>query len=204
MTIRGLTAALAGVMMLGTAVPAFADAPEAGDWQVRVRAIGVLPDVDSSLTPALVADVDDAWMPELDFTYFFGPNVAAELILATTEHDVSASGIDLGSTWVLPPTLTLQYHFNTTGQFQPYVGAGVNYTIFYGGDDVAGLGVDYENSFGFALQAGVDIMTDEHWFINLDVKKIYLSTDVNVGGGAVTGEVDLNPWVVGVGFGYRF
>lgn len=204
MTTQRIAAALAGLLMMGVAVPAVAAAPEAGTWQVRARAIGVLPDVDSSLTPALTANVDDSWMPELDFTYFFTPNVSAELILATTEHDVSASGIDLGSTWVLPPTLTLQYHFNTDGQFQPYVGAGVNYTIFYGGDDVAGLGVDYENSFGFALQGGVDIFTDEHWFLNLDVKKIWLSTDVSVGGGAVTGEVDLDPWVVGVGFGYRF
>lgn len=194
-------AALAGAVIMGAAAPAFA---EAGDWQVRARAIGVIPDEDSSLTPALNASVDDAWMPELDFTYFFNDHFSAELILATTEHDVSASGTNLGSVWVLPPTLTLQYRPMPNSQLQPYVGAGVNYTIFYNQDEPAGINIEYDNSFGLALQAGADFMLDEHWLVNVDVKKIWLSTDVNVNGGAVTGEVDLDPWVVGVGFGYRF
>jgi len=203
MRVRMMTAALAGALVLGAAAPAMA-AGGADSWQVRARAIGVLPDTDSSLTPALVADVDDAWMPELDFTYFMTDNIAFELILATTEHDVSASGIDLGSVWVLPPTLTVQYHFNTDQQIQPYVGAGVNYTVFYGEDGTPGFNTDYDNSFGFALQAGVDVMIDEHWLVNFDVKKIWLSTDVNVNNGAVVGDVDIDPWVVGVGIGYRF
>lgn len=203
MRVRMMTAALAGALALGVAAPAFA-AGGADSWQVRARAIGVLPDTGSSLTPALNADVDDAWMPELDFTYFITENLALELILATTEHDVSASGINLGSVWVLPPTLTAQYHFNTEGQLQPYVGVGVNYTVFYGEDDAPGYHVDYDDSFGFALQAGADYMIDEHWLVNVDVKKIWLSTDISVNNGAVTGNVDIDPWVVGVGVGYRF
>lgn len=196
-----LSLALAGAALLGATAPAFADA---GDWLVRGRVIGVLPDVDSSLTPALTASVDDSWMPELDFTYFFSDNIAAELILATTEHDVSASGVNLGSVWVLPPTLTLQYHFMPHGQVRPYVGAGVNYTMFYGEDEPAGINMEYDNSFGAALQAGADFPINENWVFNVDVKKIWITTDVNVNGGAVTGDVDINPWVVGVGFGFRF
>lgn len=196
-----IAAVLLGATALTGIAPAFADA---GDWQVRARAIGVIPDEDSSLTPALNASVDDSWMPEVDFTYFFTDNIAAELILATTEHDVSASGVNLGSVWVLPPTLTLQYHFTNFGSFQPYFGAGVNYTVFYGEDEPAGINISYDNGFGLALQAGADFMMDEHWLFNVDVKKIWLSTDVNVNGGAVTGEVELDPWVVGIGVGYRF
>jgi len=195
--------ALGCALALGLAAPAFA-AGGADGWQVRARAIGVLPDTSSSLTPALNADVDDAWMPELDFTYYMTENVGFELILATTKHDVSASGIDLGSVWVLPPTLTVQYHFNPGAQVQPYVGVGVNYTVFYGEDEPAGFNVSYDDSFGFAAQAGVDFMLDEHWLVNVDVKKIWLSTDVNVNNGGVVGSVDIDPWVVGVGVGYRF
>jgi len=195
--------ALGCALALGLAAPAFA-AGGADSWQVRARAIGVLPDTSSSLTPALNADVDDAWMPELDFTYYMTENVGFELILATTKHDVSASGIDLGSVWVLPPTLTVQYHFNPGAQVQPYVGVGVNYTVFYGEDEPAGFNVSYDDSFGFAAQAGVDFMLDEHWLVNVDVKKIWLSTDVNVNNGGVVGSVDIDPWVVGVGVGYRF
>jgi outer membrane protein len=196
-----ITAALGCALAMGMAAPAFA----ADDsWQIRARAIGILPDTDSSLTPALVADVDDAWVPEVDISYFVTENVSLELILATAEHDVSASGIDLGSVWILPPTLTAQYHFNTAGQLQPYVGVGVNYTIFYNEDGTPGFSTEYDDSFGFALQAGADFMLDEHWLVNVDVKKIWLSTDVSVNNGAVTGEVDIDPWVVGVGVGYRF
>ena len=201
MRVRMITAALVGALAMGVAAPAFA---AADGWQVRARAIGVLPDTDSSLTPALVADVDDAWMPELDFTYFVSEHISLELILATLEHDVSASGIDLGSVWILPPTLTVQYRPNPSGQIQPYVGVGVNYTVFYNEEGTPGFSTEYDNSFGFALQAGVDYMLDEHWLVNLDIKKVWLSTDVNVNGGAVVGEVDIDPWIVGIGIGYRY
>jgi outer membrane protein len=201
MRVRIILAALIGALTLGLAAPAFATQD---GWQVRARAIGILPDTGSDLTPALSADVDDAWVPEVDFTYFLSENISFELILATAEHDVSASGIDLGSVWILPPTLMAQYRPNPQGQIQPYVGAGVNYTIFYNEEGTAGFSTDYDDIFGFALQAGADIMIDEHWLFNVDVKKIWLSTDVSVNNGAVVGEVDIDPWVVGIGFGYRF
>ncbi len=206
MRLRIIAAAIAGVLVTGFAAPALANMD---GWQVRARAIGVIPDESASFTPSGSVSVDDAWMPELDFTYFASENISFELILATTEHDVSANvtglgNVDLGSVWVLPPTLTAQYRFNPQSQFQPYVGVGINYTIFYGEDEPAGINMSYDDSFGFALQGGVDIMIDEHWLFNIDVKKIWLSTDVNVNAGLVTGNVDLDPWVVGVGFGYRY
>lgn len=161
-----------------------------------------------SAAPALnglEARADFAVMPELDITYFFTNNFSAELILATTKHDVRAGNVDLGSVWALPPTLTAQYHFDTPTPFRPYVGAGINYTWFYGADEAAGLNkVEYDGGVGYALQAGVDYMLDEHWMLNLDVKKVYVSTDVSVNNGAVTADVDLDPWVFGLGVGYRF
>lgn len=122
---------------------------------MRLRAISVVPD-ESATIQAIGGDVQisSAYVPELDFTYFFTKNVAAELILATTKHDVKAistavGDIELANVWLLPPTLTLQYHFD--GEVvSPYIGAGVNYTLFYNIDNgpVADE-VSYGNTLGF-------------------------------------------------------
>ena len=114
-------------------------------WMVRGRVLGVLPDESADLSVGNAAlagsvDIGDQYVPELDITYFFNDNIAVELILAVTPHDVDAVGVtvpgaldnatvDLGDVWLLPPTLTLQYHFDTGTQFKPYVGAGVNATF---------------------------------------------------------------------------
>ena len=115
-------------------------------------------------------DISTAVVPEFDITYFFTENWSAELILATTKHDVTALGtaagdIDLGHVWLLPPTLTMQYHFN--GELlRPYLGAGINYTLFYNVDEgPVADDVDYDNALGFAFQLGCDIDLNEKWFI---------------------------------------
>ncbi|MFO0388366.1 MAG: OmpW/AlkL family protein [Alphaproteobacteria bacterium] len=196
------------------AMPAIAaEMPKAGDWVVRARAIGVVPAEDASITGAVTGsqiDIDTSVVPELDFSYFFTDNIALELIAAVTPHDVntatsSAGALDLGDVWLLPPTLTAQYHFTQFGQFKPYVGAGVNYTVFFGEDKGTSVtSVDYDNSFGPALQAGMDYMLDDHWMVNFDVKKIWINTDVKFNSGAIAADVDINPWVIGVGVGYKF
>ena len=116
----------------------------------------------------------------------------------------ATAGVDLGDVWILPPTLLLQYHFTPKDQFRPYVGAGINYTIFYGEDSGAVTSIDYEDNFGYALQAGMDYDLGNQWVFNIDVKKLWLNTDVSINGGAITADVDLDPWIFGTGFGYRF
>lgn len=187
-------------------------------WQVRLRAVGVAPDESASIG-IIGGDVaiSNALIPELDFTYFFTENFAAELILGTAKHDVqaintAAGDVNLGSVWLLPPTLTAQYHFYTSDKkvFKPYIGAGVNYTLFYNvkSGDVAD--VTYDNALGYAAQLGFDLMLDETFFINVDVKRLFLSTDVSVDasnlapGLIIPAEVDINPWLVGVGVGMKF
>lgn len=187
-------------------------------WQVRLRAVGVAPDESASIG-IIGGDVaiSNALIPELDFTYFFTENFAAELILGTAKHDVqaintAAGDVNLGSVWLLPPTLTAQYHFYTSDKkvFKPYIGAGVNYTLFYNvkSGDVAD--VTYDNALGYAAQLGFDLMVDETFFINVDVKRLFLSTDVSVDasnlapGLIIPAEVDINPWLVGVGVGMKF
>lgn len=198
-------------------------------WMVRVRALGVLPDESGDLSvggSALAGDVDidEQYVPELDISYFFTDHIAAELILAVTPHDVTATNvtvpgaldnanIDLGDVWLLPPTLTLQYHFMPERAFKPYVGAGVNATFFFNEDEGSVAdGIDYDTSVGFALQAGFDYDLDGEpggWAFNADVKKIWINTDVTVDfttalGASVDADVDINPLVVGLGLGYKY
>lgn len=182
-------------------------------WLIRARLLGVVPDDDSSDITVIggKAEVDDSITGDIDFTYFFTDNIAAELTLTVSPHDVSAvntaaGNIDLGDVSLLPPTLTVQYHFLPDGRFRPYVGAGLNYTIFFDEDAGAAQDVHYDNAVGYALQAGIDIGIDDHWAINLDVKKLWLGTDVSVQalGAVVQTEVDIDPWLFGIGIAYRF
>lgn len=173
-------------------------------WQARFRVIAVIPSPGDDIDGADV-DISASFVPELDFTYFFTKNIAAELILATTKHDVDIPVLnaDLGHVWLLPPTLNLQYHFYA-GDFKPYLGAGINYTIFYGVDEGDFNEIDYENSFGFSFQAGLDYSINDKLFLNLDFKQLLLSTDVTVNNSPVDVEVDINPLIIGVGVGMKF
>lgn len=187
-----------------------------GDWMFRLRALNVIPDEGATILPiGGSVDISSSVVPELDITYFFTDHLAVELILGVTPHDVRAvntslGDIDLGDVWLLPPTLTLQYHFNPDGQVRPYAGAGVNFTHFFSDSLPNGsplTSIRYSNSFGLALQAGVDYRLSERWFLNFDVKKIWINTDVRIdagGLGIVTADVDIDPWIIGVGFGWRY
>ncbi len=197
----------AGVFMGDLAVTPAAAQEESSPWLVRVRGIAVVPDEGGPVAPlGGTVKIDDSFVPELDFTYFFTDNIAAELILATAEHSVAATvgPTALGEVWLLPPTLTLQYHVAPDSLVSPYLGAGVNYTIFYNTNTPAGISIDYDNSFGWVLQAGADLKLDDHWLLNVDVKKVFLDTNVSINGGAITANVDIDPWIFGVGVGYRF
>ena len=169
--------------------------------------------------------VDSNTIPEIDFSYYITKNIAAELILAFgTEHDVKVNGTggvigshNLGSVNLLPPTLTAQWHFNPDQTFDPYVGAGVSYVramdrTLTAGD--TGLPIHIErNSFGPAIQAGFDYNLENRWLLNFDVKRIWFGTDVTLDTKGALGtaagfkkidSLDVDPWVVSVGFGRKF
>ncbi len=213
-TVTKIASILIGAIML---TPAAAFAGERttsyeSPWQLRVRALSVMPDESAEIgTIGGDVDISNTIIPELDISYFFSDHFAVELILGTTKHDVEAVGtalgdVDLGNIWLLPPTLTAQYHFAPHSNLRPYIGAGVNYTMFYGGDSGAVTDVDYDNGFGWALQAGIDVDLGDKYFANFDVKKIFLDTDVtvNASGTILPAAVDIDPLIVGVGVGRRF
>lgn len=181
-------------------------------WQIRLRALGVITSDKGYVNqiPGSGLGYSDSVTPELDISYYFSENIAAELILGTTRANIygtdSIAGLGtLGRTWVLPPTVTLQYHFTNFGAFKPYVGAGLNYTMFYSQKGIGALtDIKVKNSFGFAAQAGFDYMLDDHWGLNLDVKKLYLRPEWSANGGTLSGKAKLDPWLIGTGVTYRF
>ncbi|WP_144112453.1 OmpW/AlkL family protein [Paraburkholderia sp. BCC1886] len=178
----------------------------AGDVLVRLRAISIVPQASTTGTlSTLGVDVNNATVPELDFTYMIRDNIGVELILGTSRHQVTSDIGSLGGVNVLPPTLLLQYHFNHAGRVRPYVGAGLNYTLFYNnGLQAGGQPVSIGNhSFGPALQAGVDVQVTKSLFVNADIKKIWMHTDASLGGQPL-GRLSIDPLVVGFGVGMRF
>lgn len=198
--------AVAAVCALSSGA-AFAQQAE-GPWMVRVRAVNL--DSANKDSTGLGLSINNKWMPEVDVSYFFTPNFAAELVLTYPQkHDLRANGLgQIGTLKHLPPTLLAQYHFTNFGAFKPYVGAGVNYTRFssvsFNPAVQAALNPSIKkNSFGGALQIGFDYALDKNWSLNFDVKKVFIETDVRAAGTKV-GTFKVNPVLVGVGLGYRF
>jgi len=209
---------------------------EAGDWVLRGRVVSVSPNESSDLgktvnknvgpgtmSPGADLAVDSNVIPEFDISYYITKNIAAELILALgTKHDVSIKGDsvgavgnqNLGSVNALPPTLTLQWHFRPDQTFDPYVGAGINYTAMldrnlrFESGALAGTKIKVDSdSWGYALQAGFDINLKDGWLINADVKYITIDTDVKTkvaGNWTKIDSLDIDPWVFGIGFGKKF
>jgi len=202
---------LIAILVAGLMAPTLSFA-EKGDVVVRLRATHIAPDESShlNLSGYQKLEVDSNTIPEIDFSYYFTKNIAAELILATgTRHDVNAIANDgsvskLGSINLLPPTLTAQWHFNPDQTVDPYVGAGLSYIRAIDRNlnlSTTGITVD-RNMFGPALQAGVDYNLQNKWLVNFDVKKIWFSTDVNTT--SKIDDLDVDPWVVSFGIGKKF
>lgn len=191
---------LIAVAVCALATSAFAQSTQDGAFMVRARAVSLTSA--NKDTTGLGLTINNKWIPEVDVSYFFTPNFAAELILTVPQKQVlSSNGTAIGNFSHLPPTLLGQYHFNL-GPVKPYVGAGLNYTIFSSVNLPAGVDIK-RHSVGGALQVGMDIPVDKNWSINLDVKKVYIGTDVTAGGAKI-GTFKADPVLFGLGVGYRF
>lgn len=203
---RTLFAIAAAAATLVTALPA--QAQDTGNWLIRARAVR-LDSANKNETPVDGLRINNKWLPEVDITYFFSPNFAAELILTypqkqTVYADDGKGGTDnLGTFKHLPPTLTAQYHFTGLQGFRPYVGAGLNYTNI-SSVKLAGGAVNLKrNSYGLALQAGVDVPLGGGWMLNADIKKVQIGTKVYLAGDDI-GKFKVDPVLFGIGIGKRF
>ena len=184
-----------------TAAPAVAPLAR---WMVGARLLDVYPNVSSSVSGI---DVDQQWTGELNSTYFFTPNFAVEGSITWAKQDVTFNGTGVGALKMMPVTFTAQYHFTNLGAWKPYVGGGFNYTYFYDTDlgNNAGASVS-RDSWGGALQAGLDYQVERNWYINVDVKYLWINNDirlnnVNLGNNS---SLDIDPWLFGIGVRYRF
>jgi outer membrane protein len=200
------TAAAIALAILGTlSNNAMADD---SPWLVRVRAVHLDPadkaDPVGGPGAANRISVSSKTIPELDISYLFTPNFAAELVLTYPQkHDVALDGNNIGSFKHLPPTLLAQYRFASAAPCTPYLGAGVNYTTMSKVNLLNGAGGLEHDSWGLALQAGLDYRLDKNWSLNLDLKKVQIRSDVYISG-ARASAVKVDPVLIGVGLGYRF
>ena len=203
-TLATLTMATAALL---PAIASAAPADDKGDWIVRARAV-YLQSANKDST-GLDLSINDKTLPEVDISYFFSPNVAAELILTYPQRQtISAGSTQIGSLKHLPPVLSAQYHFTNFDGFRPYLGAGLNYTRFssvsFDAATTAALHPSIKkNSFGLSLQAGVDVPVGGGWLVNLDVKQVQIQTDI-LSSGAKAGTFKVDPLLASIGVGKRF
>ena len=201
----------AAAMLAVAAAAAFSCAAQAADgpWLVRVRAVSLDSANGGSTTPNLALSINNKWLPEVDISYFVSPQISAELILTyPQEQTIRSAGADIGKFKHLPPTLTLQYHFMDQGALKPYVGAGLNYTrisdvSFAPAVETALHPSVGKDSFGLAFQIGADYEISKGTYLNLDVKKVQIKTDVRSAGTKV-GDFKVDPLLIGLGIGWRF
>jgi len=214
-----LTLSVATVLAGGAALT---HAYEAGDWILRAGATTVAPDADSEVVPGLgvTVDVEDSTQLGLIPVFMATEKFGIELLAATPfEHDieVNEARLQAGSTKHLPPTLTVQwYPRGGSSGWQPYVGLGVNYTIFFDSKadkDLEGIvgpaKLELDDSFGLSASAGVDIPFGEHWAFNAGVWYIDIDTTAKVSFGEgrndkIRFDVDIDPWVYNIGIAYKF
>ncbi len=186
-----------------------AQAIQAGDMFMRFTATNVNPNDDSTAFSGagVNPEVDDNTQPGVTFVYMYSDNIGLEVLGATPfSHDISAAPLGkIGETKHLPPTFSVQYYFNPQTKVRPFVGVGLNYTTFFDEKTISGLGGDLEldDSFGLAVQAGIDYDIDEKWFLTADIRYINIETEAtNIAAG--TSDVEINPTVISIGAGFKF
>ena len=171
-----------------------------GDILVRARLINIAP----GDTGVAGLDVESKMALDVDFTYMMSSNFGIELLLDTSStHRITSGGNDVATARVLPPALIAQYHISPASNVRPYVGAGINYTLFLSEEAVAVNSIELDDSFGLVVQAGVDIDINSDWYFNADIKYIDMTTEASINGGSGF-DVDINPTVIGFGVGTKF
>jgi outer membrane protein len=203
---RHLSSIATTALVAASALAANATRAEQGDWLVRAGISILEPRSDNlRLSPISTLQVDEAARPTIDVTYMFRDHWGVEMYASSVwKHDLdvrtSVGTTRFGEVAHLPPTLSLQYHFDPIGRFRPYVGLGLNYTFLFNEEPDA-LGI--ENSFGPAAQLGLDFDLGDHWFVNLSARYIDIDAEARLGSTAL-GTVEIDPVIYGVHLGYRF
>lgn len=200
---------LLAVMLISAGLLSVTTAHADGDgaWMVRARAVSLnfSNGQADNLAQTAKVEADNRWIPEVDISYFFTKNIAAELVLTYPQNvDIKVNGVKNGTVKALPPSLLLQYHFTDFGAFKPYVGGGVNYTLFSDRNNILNRTASLDSSStGLVGQVGFDYALTKTVSLNFDVKYAQMNSNVTLNGSKI-GKLNLNPTMVGIGVGYRF
>lgn len=204
---KALTTIVAATVLSCTAIRAHAE--DTDPWVLRVGIHNVDPKSNNGKLAggALKTDVGSDAKPTIAIEYMLSREWGIDVLAAVPfEHDINLNGARSGSTKQLPPTVSVQYHFNSVGQISPFVGLGLNYTLFFSEHTtgpLAGTRLSLGDSFGPAVHAGIDFRLNPRWLLTIDARWIKIGSDVKVNGAKV-GSVDIDPFVYGVAIGYRF
>ena len=188
--------------------PVFAQS--AGDWTVGLGVHQVDPKSDNGALAGgtLPLSIGSDARPSVTFEYFVRDNLGIEVLGALPfKHDIAVKGVGkVGQTKHLPPTFTLQYHFNSAGKVSPLLGVGLNYTTFFSEDTtgaLAGTKLKLEDSWGLAAHAGLDFKVSERGAVRVDVRWADIDTKVKVDGASL-GTANIDPLVYGVAYVHNF
>lgn len=187
-------------MVLTMGVAASAGAEDYNKFGVRIRGTYVAPaeSVDGRIS---TVKVSDDITPAVDLEYFFTKNISSELMAAVTRHDLKSNGQTIGSTWLLPPTLTVKYHPLAGRRVSPYVGVGLNLTVPFK-STLNGARLSIDDSIGWVAQAGADLKIKDNVFFNIDYKYVNIDTKAKIEDTKY--KLDLNANLISMGIGYRF
>ena len=180
-----------------------AAAQSRGDWTLGIGIINVNPKSDNGSVAGAATTIDDSTQLSLTGEYFIRDNLGIEILAATPfEHDISLGGAFAGSTKQLPPTISVNYHFPTRGNFKPFVGLGLNYTTFF--EESSPLGdLKLDDSFGLAASIGADWQISERGALRMNIRYMDISTDATLNGTAI-GTAEIDPVTLGVSYVHRF
>jgi len=201
---------LAGLAAAVSLAAAPAMAQSKGDWTISAGVHQVAPKSNNGSLAGgtLKVDVDSDIKPTITGEYFIADNLGIEVLAALPfKHDISINGLGrVGSTKHLPPVVSLQYHFNSTGKVSPFVGAGLNYTTFFSEDTtgaLAGSKLKLDDSWGLAAHAGVDFAIGEKGALRVDLRWIDIDSKVKLDGEKI-GTVNIDPLAYGVSYVFKF
>ena len=213
----------------------YAQNDNASKWSLQLNAVYVSPFENTPI------EGDDLVMGntfgfEIGLNYFFTKNISTNFSLGYSNHETKIQYSDfeqhrysIGDVKMVPLNLSFQYHF-ILNNFRPFLGAGINYTQFdVKGEELIGgvYGGEFDSSFGFTLQGGVLYDINKKWFVNFDIKQMFISTDMTTYHGwcgtpaksintkmatpcpdynveDVVNKVSINPLSIGLGLGFKF
>ena len=219
-TVKGIVLAVSSALFV---LPMAASAYDKGDILVKFGAASVSPESSSDgidQSPGAYVSADDEVQLGVSGTYMVSDKLGLELLAATPfNHDLKGkgdlSGADIGSIKHLPPTLSAQYYFmGSKSKFKPYVGAGVNYTIFF--DEEVGSSLDslyddleLDDSVGLSAQVGFDYQFNKKWILNASAMYIDIDTTATLSSDDpstpdMTVDYDLDPMVYRLNVGFTF